>query len=50
MNPCERVMLALDHKGPDRIPIDLGATTVSSIAKTSYISLKQPLRFPLEEI
>jgi uroporphyrinogen decarboxylase len=43
-------MLALDHKEPDRIPIDLGATIVSSIAKTSYISLKNHLGMPLEEI
>ncbi len=50
MNPRERVMLALDHKEPDRIPIDLGATIVSSIAKTSYISLKGHLGMPLEEI
>jgi uroporphyrinogen decarboxylase len=44
MNPRERVMLALDHKEPDRIPIDLGATIVSSIAKTSYISLNFSFR------
>lgn len=50
MNPRERVMLALDHKEPDRIPIDLGATIVSSIAKTSYISLKRHLEMPLEKI
>jgi uroporphyrinogen decarboxylase len=50
MNPRERVMLALEHKEPDRIPIDLGATIVSSIAKTSYISLKQHLKIPCEEI
>ncbi len=34
-------MLALNHKEPDRIPIDLGGTIVSSIAKSSYITLKQ---------
>ena len=50
MKPRERVMLALDHKEPDRIPIDLGATIVSSITKNSYISLKQQLGLPLEEI
>ena len=50
MNPRERVMLALDHQEPDRIPIDLGATIVSSIARSSYISLKQHLSIPLEEI
>lgn len=50
MKPRERVMLALNHKEPDRIPIDLGATIVSSIAKKSYVELKQHLGLPVEEI
>ena len=50
MTPRERVMLALDHKEPDRIPIDLGATIVSSITKASYIELKKHLGMPLEDI
>jgi uroporphyrinogen decarboxylase len=50
MKPRERVRLALDHKEPDRIPIDLGATIVTSIATTSYIQLKKHLGMPLEEI
>ena len=50
MNPRERVMLALNHQEPDRIPIDLGATIVSSIARESYIRLKQLLGLPVEEI
>ena len=50
MKPRERVMLALNHKEADRVPIDLGATIVSSITKTSYISLKKHLGIPLEEI
>ena len=28
MNPRERVMLALDHKEPDRIAIDLGLSLI----------------------
>jgi uroporphyrinogen decarboxylase len=47
MTPRERVVLALNHKDPDRIPIDLGGTIVSSIAKSSYIALKQYLGQPL---
>jgi uroporphyrinogen decarboxylase len=43
-------MLALNHQEPDRIPIDLGATIVSSITKSCYITLKQHLDLPLEEI
>src|SRR5512136_1160969 len=50
MTPRERVMLALNHKEPDRIPIDLGGTIVSSIAKSSYITLKKHLGLPLEDI
>jgi hypothetical protein len=50
MNSRERVMQALDHNEPDRIPIDLGATIVSSITRNSYISLKKHLGITLEEI
>ena len=50
MKPRERVRLALNHQEPDRIPIDLGATIISSIAKTTYVQLKQQLGLPLEEI
>jgi len=50
MNSRERVKLALNHQEPDRIPIDLGATIVSSITKTSYIELKKHLGMPIEEI
>ncbi len=46
----ERVIQALNHQEPDRIPIDLGATIVSSISKKSYSELKQYLGMPLEEI
>ena len=49
MDPRERVMLALDHKEPDRSPIDLGTTIVSSIVKNSYISLKEHFGIPLGE-
>lgn len=50
MNSRERVVRALNHQEPDRVPIDLGATIVSSIVKTSYIDLKRHLGIPLEEI
>ena len=50
LNPRERVLLALDHKEPDRIPIDLGATIVSSITKSAYLPLKTHLGLPYEEI
>jgi len=50
MNSRQRVLLVLDHKEPDRIPIDLGATIVSSITKSAYIPLKEHLGMPLEQI
>jgi uroporphyrinogen decarboxylase len=50
MNSRERVKLALNHQEPDRIPIDLGATIVTSITKSAYIDLKQHLGMPLEKI
>jgi uroporphyrinogen decarboxylase len=50
LTPRERVRMALDHREPDRIPIDLGATIVSSITRSSYLPLKQHLGLPIEEI
>ncbi len=50
MNARERVMLALDHKGPDRIPIDLGGSICSSIHKNAYIDLKEYLGMEVEEL
>lgn len=50
MDHRQRVLQALNHQEPDRIPIDLGATIVSSITKSAYIDLKKYLGMPLEEI
>jgi len=50
MNHRERVRLALNHQEADRIPIDLGGTIISSIAKKAYIDLKHHLGIPIEEI
>ena len=50
MNPRERVMRALNHQEPDRVPIDLGGTIVSSIAKKAYVELEAYLGMPAEEI
>lgn len=50
MNSRERVIQSLDHKEPDRIPIDLGATIVSSIVKKTYIELMQHLGLPVGQI
>ncbi len=50
MNSRERVMRALNHQEPDRVPIDLGATIVTSIVTKSYVDLKNHLGMPIEEI
>ena len=40
MNSRERAVAALSHKEPDRVPVDLAATTVTSIARPAYASLR----------
>ncbi len=50
MNSRERMLAALDHREPDRIPIDLGSTVISSIHKKAYVDLKVYLGMPIEEI
>ncbi|MDP1714510.1 MAG: uroporphyrinogen decarboxylase family protein [Anaerolineales bacterium] len=39
MNSRERLLTALAHGEPDRVPIDLGATDVTSIHRDAYIEL-----------
>jgi uroporphyrinogen decarboxylase len=43
MTPRERVIRAINHKEPDRVPIDLGATRQSGIAASAYHRLKEYL-------
>lgn len=43
MNSRQRVLCALNHKEPDRIPIDVGGTRQSGIAASTYHRLKQHL-------
>jgi uroporphyrinogen decarboxylase len=50
MNARERVRLALNHQEPDRIPIDLGGTIVTSIARSSYPAVKQLLGQPVGDV
>lgn len=40
MNSRERVLTALAHKEPDRVPVDFGGTTCSSITLPAYEQLK----------
>jgi uroporphyrinogen decarboxylase len=50
MNPRQRVIRSLNHQEPDRVPIDLGGTIISSITRTAYTDLKNHLGMPVEEI
>lgn len=43
MNSRERVLCALRHEQPDRVPIDLGGTRQSGIAASTYHRLKEHL-------
>ena len=50
MTPRERVAAALAHREPDRIPIDLGSTLVSSIVTAAYVPLREHLGLPAEDV
>jgi len=43
MNSRERVLAAINHHEPDRVPIDLGGTRQSGMAASTYHKLKQHL-------
>ena len=46
MNHRERVLAALRHREPDRVPIDFGGTGDSAIVAVAYPSLRQHLGLP----
>ena len=46
MNHRERVLTALDHREPDRVPIDFGGTVDSTISALSYQALRRALDLP----
>jgi len=50
MKSRERVWMALNHQEPDRIPIDLGGSIVTSITKSAYLDLKKYLGMEVEQI
>jgi uroporphyrinogen decarboxylase len=43
MSSRERVLAAIDHREPDRVPIDLGGTRVTSIEPGLYTRLREQL-------
>ena len=43
MNGRERILEALNHREPDRIPFDLGGTTWTGITNGAYQKFRQHL-------
>jgi len=43
VTPRERILSAIEHQTPDRVPVDLGATPSSNISAIAYGRLKQHL-------
>jgi hypothetical protein len=43
MRPRERVICALEHREPDRVPIDLGSSVVTGIMVSVYAALRRAL-------
>jgi uroporphyrinogen decarboxylase len=50
MNSRERLLTALDHCEPDRIPFDLGSTQVTGIHVVAYCRLREYLGLPRVEL
>jgi uroporphyrinogen decarboxylase len=46
MNSRERVLAAINHRIPDRLPVDLGAMKSTGIMASAYTALKQRLGMP----
>jgi len=44
MNSRERILNSIGHKQPDRIPVDLGGTSVTGISAMAYNKLKVKLK------
>jgi uroporphyrinogen decarboxylase len=49
MNSRERVLTALDHREPDRVPFDLGGTIVTGIHLGAHRALRPALGLPPRE-
>ena len=50
MTSRERVRTALDHREPDRVPVDLGGSIVTSITKAAYVPLMEHLGLDAGEV
>lgn len=49
MTPRERVLCALDHQEPDRVPIDFGGISTTGIFADAYRPLKELLGLALDK-
>lgn len=49
LEPWQRVLIAVNHKEPDRIPLDIGGTESSSISLKAYSKLRQFFGLPEKE-
>jgi len=43
MKPRERVLMTLNHEGPDRVPLDLGGSAVTGMHVSTVYALRQAL-------
>jgi len=50
MNSRERILTALNHREPDRIPFDMGSCQVTGIHAVAYQNLRETLGLPQIEI
>ena len=50
MNARDRVITALEHREPDRVPFDLGASLITGIHKTAYNNFINYMNVPEKEI
>jgi len=46
MTPRQRLLTVLNHKIPDKLPLDLGGTATSTITVGAYLKLRQFLNLP----
>lgn len=46
MTPRDRLLTALAHREPDRVPFDMGSTQVTGIALRAYTALREHLGMP----
>jgi uroporphyrinogen decarboxylase len=50
MTPRERILTTLDHREPDRVPIDLGSSIVTSCTRAAYEPLREHLGLPAVDV